>query len=294
MSLDLEHAPHTHPDGLIPARTGAGFKPIHFDDVCEGHANVGWLEVHPENYMVDGGERLAMLEALRCDYPLSLHGVGLSLGGTEALDSGHLKALKSLADRFEPGLISEHIAWSAWDGNYFADLLPLPLTSESLSALCRNIDRTQEVLGRQILIENPSHYLTLPTSIIPEPEFLLAAAKQTGCGLLLDVNNIYVSATNIGFDAETYLDAIPGNAVGEIHLAGFTVDSASLEMLLIDTHGAPVADPVWALYERLIRRIGPRPTLIEWDTDVPAWGVLHEECSKAEARLRSLEWAGAA
>lgn len=284
----------TLPPSTIPDRAGVSFKAQHAAAVREGLADVGWFEVHPENYMVAGGERLAMLEAVRRDHPLSLHGVGLSLGGAERLDADHLRALRRLADRFEPGLVSEHIAWSAWAGVYFADLLPAPLTAEALSFLCRNIDQAQEALGRRILIENPSHYLTLPGADIPEAEFLAAAARRTGCGLLIDVNNVYISATNIGIDAEAYLDALPGDRVGEIHLAGFSVDGNATHRLLIDTHGAAVAEPVWTLYERLIRRIGPRPTLLEWDTDVPEWAVLQAECDRAQARLDAARWAGAA
>ncbi len=282
----------SHP--AIPEVAGVSFKARHASVVLEGLADVGWFEVHPENYIVDGGERLAMLEAVRRDHPLSLHGVGLSLGGAEPLDAGHLRALRRLTDRFEPGLISEHIAWSAWDGVYFADLLPAPPNAETLAALCRNIDQAQEALGRRLLIENPSHYLALPGADMPEVEFLAAAARRTGCGLLVDVNNIHVSAANIGVDAEAYLDALPGDFVGEIHLAGFSVDESAAGRLLIDTHGAAVAEPVWALYERLIGRIGPRPTLVEWDTDVPEWAVLQAECDRAQARLDAVRWAGAA
>ncbi len=269
----------------IPDRAGVGFKTEHASAILEHRPSLGWFEVHPENYMVPGGPRHVTLEAVRERYPLSLHGVALSLGGAERLDREHLRALRALVDRYQPGLISEHVAWSTHDGVYFADLLPTPLTAEALDRLCANIDEAQDALGRQILIENPSNYLRLPSSDIPEPEFLVAAARRTGCGLLVDVNNVYVSAANIGYDAEAYIDALPIELIGEIHLAGHAVEEADGQQLLIDNHGAMVAQGVWALYARLIGRSGPRPTLIEWDTDVPEWCVLHAEARKADDYL---------
>ena len=269
----------------IPDRVGVGLKTEHASAILEHRPSLGWFEVHPENYMVPGGPRHATLEAVRERYPLSLHGVALSLGGAERLDREHLRALRALVDRYQPGLISEHVAWSAHDGVYFADLLPAPLTAEALDRLCANIDEAQDALGRQILIENPSNYLRLPDSDIPELEFLVAAARRTGCGLLVDVSNVYVSAANIGYDADAYIDALPVELIGEVHLAGHAVEEADGRRLLIDNHGAAVAQAVWALYARLIARSGPRPTLIEWDTDIPNWRVLHAEARKADDYL---------
>ncbi len=272
----------------IPPRAGVGFKGEHAETVCEDRPDVGWFEVHPENYMVAGGPRLAVLEELRGNYPLSLHGVGLSLGGAERLDPDHLRAFRDLADRFEPGLISEHIAWSAHAGMWFADLLPPSLSRAGLDRLCDNIDKTQEALGRAILIENPANYLVLPDRDIDEVAFIVETARRTGCGLLVDVNNIYVSAENVGIDADAYIDAVPADLIGEIHLAGFTVDEHAGERLLIDSHGAAVDAAVWRLYDRLIARVGPRPTLVEWDKDIPDWHVLHAEAVEAESRLARL------
>lgn len=269
----------------VPDRVGVGFKTRHAQDVLGRRPDLGWFEVHPENYMVAGGPRHAILESLREIYPLSLHGVALSLAGTERPDPDHLRALRLLVDRYQPGLVSEHIAWSAHDGVYLADLLPAPLTTAALDQLCLNIDETQEALGRQILIENPSHYLLLPGSDIPEPEFIVEAARRTGCGLLVDVNNIFVSAVNVGFDERAYIDALPPELIGEIHLAGHAFDRVNGKTLLIDNHGAPVSHKVWNLYRRLIRRVGPKPTLIEWDSKVPEWPVLYREAKLAEAAL---------
>ena len=272
----------------IPPRAGVGFKGDHAGIVSGSRPDIGWFEVHPENYMVAGGPRLAVLEDLRDSYPLSLHGVGMSLGGAERLDPNHLKAFRGLVDRFDPGLVSEHIAWSAHDGLWFADLLPPSLSRDGLDRLCDNIDEMQEALARPILIENPANYLVLPDREMDEVAFIVEAAKRTGCGLLVDVNNVYVSAENIGLDAEAYLDAIPVDPIGEIHLAGFTVDEAAGERLLIDSHGAAVDPAVWRLYDRLIARVGKRPTLVEWDKDVPAWEVLYAEAIEAETRLARL------
>lgn len=284
---------HNRASQGIPDCAGVGFKAQHAEAILDGPSGLGWLEVHPENYMVPGGPRHALLESVRDLYPLSLHGVALSLGSAERLDREHLTALRALIDRYEPGLISEHLAWSAQDGVYFADLLPLPLNAETLDRLCRNIDEAQEFLGRRILIENPANYMTLPGSEIPEPEFLVTAARHTGCGLLVDVNNIHVSARNIGLDADSYVDALPADLIGEIHVAGHAADQSdhsdeSGDSLLIDNHGSPVAASVWRLLERLIARCGPKPVLVEWDTDVPSWPVLHDEVQKAQAILSSL------
>ena len=269
----------------VPPRAGVGFKGEHAEAVCEGRPDIGWFEVHPENYMVAGGPRLAVLEDVRRDYPLSLHGVGLSLGGAERLDRDHLAALRALADRFQPGLVSEHIAWSARDGDWFADLLPPSLSRAGLDRLCDNIDEMQDALGRRVLIENPANYLELPDREMDEVAFIVEAARRTGCGLLVDVNNVYVGAANIGLDAEAWLDDVPAALIGEIHLAGHTVDTAGGERLLIDSHAAPVDEAVWRLYEGLIARIGARPTLIERDADIPAWELLHAEAQRADAVL---------
>lgn len=269
----------------VPDRVGVGFKAQHAQDVLGRQSDLGWFEVHPENYMVAGGPRHTILESLRGMYPLSLHGVGLSLAGAERPDRDHLRALRSLIDRYQPGLVSEHIAWSAHDGVFLADLLPAPLAKATLDQLCINIDETQDALGRRILIENPAQYFLFPGSDIPEPEFIVEAARRTGCGLLVDVNNIFVSAVNLGFDAKDYIDALPPELIGEIHLAGHSVDQVNKRTMLIDNHVGPVSPEVWDLFRRLIRRTGPKPTLIEWDNDIPEWPVLYREAKLAEAAL---------
>ncbi len=272
---------------LSPA-AGLGLKPEHYRNALEDRTNGLWFEVHPENYMADGGPRLAWLEAIRKDHPFSLHGVGLSLGGVEPPNEAHLERLKALADRYQPALVSEHLAWSVHSGVYFNDLLPTPMTEDALDRFCRHVDRVQEKLGRTILVENPSRYIPMAEEI-SEAEFLRETVRRTGCGLLLDVNNIYVSAHNLGYDAAAYIDALPGDAVGEIHLAGHETDEALGDSLLIDTHGAPVSDPVWALYEQLIGKIGARPTLIERDTDIPAYEDLSAERDRADAILAAAQ-----
>ncbi|MGD9968749.1 MAG: DUF692 family multinuclear iron-containing protein [Hyphomonadaceae bacterium] len=268
----------------LPQRAGIGLKPDHYRAILDCAAEGLWLEAHPENYMVEGGPRLAWLEALRARHPLSFHGVGASLGGPDPIDTDHLKALKSLITRFEPAVVSEHVAWSAAGGRYFADLFPLPRTDEALCWLAERIDAFQTALGRAILVENPSVYLPLKSEM-DEPDFLVELCHRTGCGLLLDVNNVFVSANNTGFDASAYIDAIPGHLVGEVHLAGHEADARKGAGLLIDTHGAPVAEPVWALYERLISRIGSRPTLIERDANIPAFEMLMAERDRADLAL---------
>ena len=264
---------------------GIGLKPDHYAEALAASAAGLWFEVHPENYMCDGGPRLAWLEAIRGRRPLSLHGVGLSLAADEDPDPGHLAALRRLIDRFEPFVVSEHLAWSRRGGTYHPDLLPFPRTAEALDRVCANVGRTQEALGRTILIENPSLYLPLVGHQMGEVEFLAELVRRTGCGLLVDVNNVYVSANNLGFSAEAYVDAVPASAVGEIHLAGHAEDEALGPALLIDSHGAAVAEPVWALHRRLIERIGPRPTLIERDQDIPAFETLLAEQARAHAAL---------
>lgn len=277
------------PRGLRPdfnRSAGVGFKPQHADAIAADAEYRGWFEVHAENYFVAGGPRLHQLETLRQNHALSLHGVGLSLAGGDPLDAVHLHSLRQLVDRFAPALVSEHLAWSVHGGRYYADLLPVPLNEASLARLEETIDQTQNAIGRAILVENPARYLALPQDEMPEAEFLSQLVRRTGCGLLLDVNNVYVGACNLGFDAEALLAAIPAEAVGEIHLAGHIRDSQAPD-LLIDNHGARVANPVWDLYERTIARIGPRPTLIEWDNDVPAWPVLRDEAQQAATILHT-------
>ena len=272
----------------LPACAGVGFKAEHADEILGGKASVGWFEIHPENYMVAGGPRLAMLADVCAQYPVSMHGVGLSLGGGDPLDARHLADLKRLVDRFNPAMVSEHIAWSSHEGLYMADLLPTPMTKTSLDQLVAAIDTVQSHIARRILIENPTSYLPLPQNSISELDFITEAARRSGCGLLIDVNNIYISAHNLGFDAEAFVDGIPADLVGEIHLAGHERDANDQDSILIDTHSRPVADPVWALFDRLIARIGPKPTLIEWDNDVPSWPVLQHEAALADTRLNAV------
>tara|TARA_A100001391_G_scaffold93565_1_gene62058 strand:- start:378 stop:1232 length:855 start_codon:yes stop_codon:yes gene_type:complete len=272
----------------LSACAGVGFKAEHAGEILGGKASVGWFEIHPENYMVAGGPRLAMLADVCAQYPVSMHGVGLSLGGGDPLDARHLADLKHLVDRFNPAMVSEHIAWSSHEGLYMADLLPTPMTKTSLDQLVAAIDTVQSHIGRRILIENPTSYLPLPQNSISELDFITEAARRSGCGLLIDVNNIYISAHNLGFDAEAFVDGIPADLVGEVHLAGHERDANDQDSILIDTHSRPVADPVWALFDRLIARIGPKPTLIEWDNDVPSWPVLQHEAALADTRLNAV------
>ncbi len=267
----------------IPARAGVGLKPDHYRDILDTQPDLGWFEVHPENYMGAGGPPHHYLTAIRNDYPLSLHGVGLSIGADGPLNQDHLGRLKVLADRYEPGLMSEHLAWSTHDGIFLNDLLPVPYTTETLTRVCDHIDELQETVGRTILLENPSTYLEFEDSEMSELAFLKAIAERSGCGLLLDLNNVLVSSTNHGFDAEAYVDAFPVEHVGEFHLAGHASDLDDAgEPILIDAHGCEVADPVWALYARAVARAGERPSLIEWDNDVPAWDTLFAEAQRAE------------
>lgn len=273
---------------MTPAPSaGLGLKPQHYADALAAPADGLWFEVHPENYMVEGGPRLAWLSAIRARHPLSLHGVALSLAADADPDRTHLARLAGLVRRFEPALVSEHLAWSTWEGAYRPDLLPFPRTDEALARIADNVDRTQEALGRRIAIENPAHYLALGAHEWPEIDFLAELARRTGCGLLLDVNNVHVGARNLGYSATSYLDAFPGEHVLEIHLAGHSLDPNLGEALLIDSHDAPIAPEVWALYERLVARIGPRPTLIERDENIPDFATLAAERTRAEALLRA-------
>jgi uncharacterized protein (UPF0276 family) len=269
----------------IPTRAGIGLRSPHLAEVLATRPALPWLEVHPENYL-GGGPAGRALERIRQDYPLSFHAVGLSIGSAEGVDRRHLERIRSLVTRFQPALVSEHLAWSRVGGTYLNHLLPLPYTEEALAAVCRNVDAVQTAFGRAVLIENPSGYLRFATSTIPEAEFLGALARRTGCGLVCDVNNLYVTAQNLGLDPDAYLSTLPPAAVEELHLAGHALNDADGQPLLIDDHGAPVAPAVWALYEQALRRFGPRPTLIEWDTDIPPLAVLMGEAQRADARLR--------
>ena len=270
---------------------GLGLKPAHFDAALACAEPGLWFEVNPENYLVAGGPRLAWLDAIRARHPVSLHGVSLSLAADAAPDAAHLERLAALADRIAPALISEHLAWSAWRGSYLPDLLPFPRTHAALMRIAGNIARSQDTLARRIAIENPSHYLRIERHDWDEIDFLHELSHRTGCGLLLDVNNVYVSARNLGFSAEAYIDAFPGDAVMEIHLAGHSPDPRLGQALLVDSHDAPVAPEVWALYERLIARIGSRPTLIERDDRLPPFAELLAERGRAHALLRDTEMA---
>lgn len=268
----------------VPARAGIGIKPMHYDDLLANRPRLAFLEVHAENYMGAGGPPHAYLEALACAYPLSFHGVDMSLGGAERLDREHLARWRTLIERYQPALISEHIAWSRFDGHGLHDLLPLPYTDQSLAVVCDHIDEMQTALGRKILVENPSTYLTFDASHLEEADFIVEAAQRTGCGLLLDINNVYVNARNHGFNAKDWLQRIPGDCVGEIHLAGHALVREDGFEMRVDDHGARVNDRVWDLYRDTIVRIGKRPTLIEWDTDVPALEILLDEAMRADAQ----------
>jgi uncharacterized protein len=263
---------------------GLGLKPEHYASALACDAPGLWFEVHPENYMVAGGPRLAWLEAMRGRHALSLHGVSLSLAADRAPDADHLQRLAQLVRRFEPALVSEHLAWSAWGGQYNPDLLPFPRTHAALVRIADNIDLTQNALGRRIAIENPTHYMRLAGHQLEELDLLGELCRRTGCGLVMDVNNVYISAHNLGFDARTYLDAVPAQAVMEIHLAGHSRDAGGTG-LLIDSHDAPIEAAVWTLYAHLIARIGARPTLIERDDHIPPFEDLLAEQTHAQALL---------
>ena len=273
--------------------TGLGFKTVHLEEALTANAPGLWFEVHAENYMVEGGPRLAALTALRDRFPISLHGVGLSIASVEPPSAVHLTALRRLADRIQPFAISDHLAWQKWEGAHHSDFLPFPRTREALEIAIRNVSIVQEALGRPMLVENPSLYVDLPGHEMSEAEFLTRLAYRTGCGLLVDVNNVFVSATNLGFSPDAALDLFPAALIGEIHLAGHSPDPGSDSHLIIDSHDAPIADPVWALYERLIARTGPRPTLIERDDALPSFDVLMAERDRAHAVMTAREAAHA-
>lgn len=266
---------------------GVSLKSQHFEDVLHSQPDLAFFEVHAENYMSDGGAHHRYLEAIMENYALSIHGVGMSLGSAQGLDAEHLKRFAKLVERYNPALVSEHLAWSVHDGYYLSDLLPLPLNKESLKVVCQNIDAMQQAVGRQILVENPSAYLAFEQSEIPEPEFLATIAENTGCGLLLDVNNVYVSGTNMHWNTDSYLNDFPIDKVKEIHLAGHAIRDVEGTPLLIDDHGSIVCDDVWDIYRRVVAEAGAVPTLVEWDSNIPSFQVLMTEAEKAKAILES-------
>ncbi|MDH6268420.1 uncharacterized protein (UPF0276 family) [Rhizobium sp. SG_E_25_P2] len=271
---------------LLPARPGVGFKPEHFSEIDRERQPLGFFEVHAENYMGAGGPPHARLTKLRQDYALSVHGVGLSIGGADPLDREHLARLKTVCDRYQPESFSEHLAWSSHGENFYNDLLPLPYNQSTLDSVIRHVDQVQEVLGRRMLLENPATYLLFEASDIEETEFLSEIARRTGCGLLLDINNVFVAAANHNLDPRAYLARFPLAHVGEIHLSGHSeTEDEHGAALLIDSHDTPVKDPVWTLYRETIAKTGPLPTLIEWDNDVPDWATLRAEAMAAGAIL---------
>ena len=274
---------------FLPASPGVGYKPQHFADILTDPGPVEWLEIHAENYMGAGGRPLAQLRHLAERFPISVHGVGLSIGGEGPVDEEHLARLKHLCDWLDPASFSEHLAWSSHEGTYLNDLLPLPYTAATVALVASHVDRVQEALGRRMLLENPSAYLAFPTTEMPETTFLREIVARTGCGLLLDVNNVHVSSVNQGFDAAEYIADFPLDAVGEVHLGGHATDLDDYGApLLIDDHGHPIADPVWSLYALTLSAMGAKPTLIEWDNDVPDWAVLAAEAGRAAHLLASV------
>jgi len=273
----------------LPPRCGLGLKPEHFRGILETQPNVGFFEIHAENYMVAGGPLHHYLTQIRSHYPLSIHGVGLSIGGEGGLDAAHLDRLAALIDRYAPESFSEHLAWSSHGGVFLDDLLPLPYDRDSLSRVCAHVDQVQTRLGRRMLLENPATYVEFAASTFTEAEFIGEVVARTGCGLLLDVNNAYVSGVNHGRDPWACIEALPLAATGQIHLAGFARDvDAAGDPLLIDTHGAPVSQAVWALYRKVLERVGPMPTLIERDSDIPPLPVLLAEARRAEGLLQAV------
>jgi uncharacterized protein (UPF0276 family) len=280
--------------GALCGHAGIGLRNAHLPAFLSRRPDAAWLEVHSETFLADGGPRLRALEAIRRDFPLSCHSVGISLGSAQGLDADHLRRLRALYDRLEPCLVSDHLAWSARAGTYFNDLLPLPYTDESLDAVARNIDHAQTALRRRLLVENPSRYLRIEGCRIPEPEFLAVLARRTDCRLLLDVNNVHVSAANIGIDADAYIEAFPAEFIGEIHVAGHTVCEIGGFAMLIDDHGARVSPAVWRLLERALQRAGPCPVLVEWDNRIPELPMLLGEAARAQVLLdQAMERTGA-
>jgi len=271
---------------VLPDAPGVGFKARHFEALTQDPGAVRWVEIHAENYLGEGGRPLAQLAALAGRFPVSVHGVGLSIGGEAPLDRAHLGRVRALCDRIGAASFSEHLAWSTHEGAFLNDLLPLPYTAATLARVCDHVDQVQEALGRRMLLENPSSYLAFAESDWSETDFLDELARRTGCGLLLDVNNVFVSATNLGYAAQDYIAAFPLDRVGEIHLAGHEAETDEHGApLLIDSHGRPVAEPVWALLDLVLKRAGPRPLLVERDNDVPAWPDLEAEAARCARAL---------
>jgi hypothetical protein len=274
---------HDHHGPEPISGVGIGLRHLHLRQVVDEKPAVPWMEVHAENFFKSGSSANALLDHIRADYPLSCHAVGLSLGSASGVDAAHVAELRHFIERYSPSLVSDHVSWSAGGGMRAPDLLPIPYTEEALAVFCQNVARVQEMLGREILVENPSSYAAFAESSIPEWEFITQVAERTGCGLLLDINNIHVSSHNHGWKAEEYLMAIPVRHVKEMHLAGYSEQAYAGKLVLIDSHGARVEESVWALYEKAVRRFGSIPTLIEWDTDIPALSVLLEEAASARA-----------
>ena len=275
----------THPH-ILPPHVGIGYKAQHYMDIIKNPGALSWLEIHAENYMGQGGRPIAQLRHLAEKFPISVHGVGLSIGGSGPLNIDHLQRLKSLIDWLNPASFSEHLAWSTHDNHFLNDLLPLPYTATTMKRVANHIDQVQHTLGRQMLLENPSSYLSFSESDMDETEFLAQIVKRTGCGLLLDVNNVFVSAANLKTSPQAYIDAFPMHAVGELHLGGHDEDEDETGApLLIDSHGKSIVDPVWALLDYTLARSGPKPLLIEWDNDVPDWNILSAEITRADAAL---------
>jgi uncharacterized protein (UPF0276 family) len=271
--------------GSVPAGAGIGLRSAHHESLLGERPRVGWIEVHTENYFHDGGPHVRALERARELYPLSLHGVGMGLGSVDPLDRSHVERVRRAMDRFEPALVSEHACWAGHGGEHFNDLLPLPYTEEAVAHLAGRVAQVQDMLGRRILVENLSCYLAYSSSRLTEWEFLAAVAERAACGLLLDVNNAYVNSINVGLDAAAFIDGLPRGAVQEIHLAGHVRRTIGAREILLDDHGSRVPDAVWSLYERAIRRFGPVPTLIEWDTNLPELSVLAGEAARAQTCL---------
>ncbi len=271
----------SYQENTLPHKTGVGFKTVHLEDIPATHKHICWYEIHPENYMVEGGYMLHALERIRENYPISMHGVGLSIGANKPLDKEHLQRFKRLIDRFQPSLISEHLAWSSHEEVFLNDLLPLPYNNDTLKIVSDHISEMQDTLGRTMLLENPSTYLTYKNSDMEETEFLKTLAQKTGCGLLLDVNNVYVSAHNNGYDAYHYIDNFPHTYIGEIHLGGHHIDTVDKEDIIIDSHSDKVADEVWKLFDYTMQQIGTRPVLVEWDGNIPEFSELEKEAERA-------------
>jgi len=283
----VSSAPDADSSGRIPAAAGIGLRSAHHEALLDERPPVGWIEVHTENYFHDGGPQQRALEQAREAYPLSLHGVGMGLGSADPLDRAHIARVKRAIERFRPSLVSEHACWTCHEGEHFNDLLPLPYTEEAATYLADRIVQVQDLLGRQILIENLSCYLSFRSSRLTEWEFLAAVVERAGCGLLLDVNNAYVNSVNVGLDAVAFINGLPTAAVGEIHLAGHARRVVEGREILLDDHGSRVPEPVWDLYQLALRRYGPTPTLIEWDTHLPELSVLVAEADRARGYLEA-------